>query len=191
MYVNIALVAKAYIDRHHVGHSWYTLIWLRHHDGCQPPSTRTRLWLCSPKESYYVVPMSCSNHLTNNFLERLGDRRPVSYFVIGSVIMRDEHYSDVMINAVASQITSIPSVYSTVYSGADQRKYQSSASLAFVRGIHRWPVNSPHKGPVTRNLMRLSWIWSKYWKLRLKLATHYLVWKDSTSRKLGVLLHSI
>ena len=43
-------------------------------------------------------------------------------------------------------------VYSTVYSGAYQRKHQSSASLAFVRGIHRWPVNYPHKGPVTRKL---------------------------------------
>ena len=40
-------------------------------------------------------------------------------------------------------------VYSTVYSCSDQRKHQSSASLAFVRGIHRWPVNSPHKRPVT------------------------------------------
>ena len=36
--------------------------------------------------------------------------------------------------------------------GGDQRKHQSSASLAFVRGIHRWPVNSPHKGPVTRKM---------------------------------------
>ena len=36
--------------------------------------------------------------------------------------------------------------------GADQRKHQSSASLAFVRGIHRWPVNSQHKGPVTRKM---------------------------------------
>ena len=36
--------------------------------------------------------------------------------------------------------------------GADQRKHQSSASLAFVRGIHRRPVNSPHKGPVTRKV---------------------------------------
>ena len=51
---------------------------------------------------------------------------------------------------IASQITSLTIVYSTVYSSADQRKYQSSASLAFVRGIHRGPVNSPHKGPVTR-----------------------------------------
>ena len=37
-------------------------------------------------------------------------------------------------------------------SDADQRKHQSSASLAFVRGIHRWPVNSPYKGPVTREM---------------------------------------
>ena len=62
------------------------------------------------------------------------------------------HYNDVIIGAVAFQITSLPIVYSTVYSGADQRKHQSSASLAFVRGIHRWPVNSPHKGPVTRKM---------------------------------------
>ena len=47
-------------------------------------------------------------------------------------------------DAIASQITSLRIVYSTVYSDADQRKDQSSASLAFVRGIHRWPVNS-HK----------------------------------------------
>ena len=50
------------------------------------------------------------------------------------------HYSDVIISAMASQIT------------AGQRKHQSSASLAFVRGIHRWPVNSPHKGQVTRKM---------------------------------------
>ena len=52
--------------------------------------------------------------------------------------------------AIASQITSLTIVYSAVYSCADQRKYQSSASLAFVQGIHRSPVNSPHKRPVTR-----------------------------------------
>ena len=54
--------------------------------------------------------------------------------------------------AMASQITSLTIVYSSFYSGANQRKHQSSASLAFVRGIHRWPVNSPHKGPVTRKM---------------------------------------
>ena len=62
------------------------------------------------------------------------------------------HYSDVIMGAMASQITSLTIVYSTVYSGADQRKHQCSASLAFVGGIHRWPVNSPHKWPVTRKM---------------------------------------
>ena len=47
------------------------------------------------------------------------------------------HYDDVVMGAMASQITSLAIVYSTVYSDADQTKYQSSASLAFVRGIHR------------------------------------------------------
>ena len=56
--------------------------------------------------------------------------------------------------AIASQITSLGLVCSTVYAGADQRKNQSSASLAFVRGIHRWPVNSPHKWPVTRKMFQ-------------------------------------
>ena len=62
------------------------------------------------------------------------------------------HYSSVMISAMASQITGVSSVYSTICSVADQRKHQSSASLAFVRGIHRWTVNSPHKGPRTRQM---------------------------------------
>ena len=60
------------------------------------------------------------------------------------------HYNGVIMSSMASQITI--SVYSTVYSRADQRKHQSSASLAFVRGIHRLPMNSPHKGPVTRKM---------------------------------------
>ena len=63
-----------------------------------------------------------------------------------------KHYSDVLMGSIASQITSLTTVYSSFYSGADQRKHQSSASLAFVRGIHRRPVNSPHNGPVTRKM---------------------------------------
>ena len=54
--------------------------------------------------------------------------------------------------AMASQITGVSIVYLTVCLGVDQRKHQSSASLAFVRGINRWPVNSSHKGPVTRKM---------------------------------------
>ena len=59
---------------------------------------------------------------------------------------------DVIMGAMASQFTSLMIVYSTVYSATDQRKRQSSAPLAFVRGIYRWPVNSPHKGPVMRKM---------------------------------------
>ena len=55
-------------------------------------------------------------------------------------------------NAMASPITSLTIVYSTIYPGADQRKHQSPASLAFVRGIHWWPVKSPHKGPVRQEM---------------------------------------
>ena len=62
------------------------------------------------------------------------------------------HYNDAIMGAIASQITSLTIVYSTVYSDADQRKHQSSASLAFVWGIHRGPVNSPPKWPVTRKM---------------------------------------
>ena len=63
-----------------------------------------------------------------------------------------QHYNDVIMGVIASQITSLTIVYSTVYSDADQRKHQSSASLAFVRGLHRGPENSPHKWPVTRKM---------------------------------------
>ena len=62
------------------------------------------------------------------------------------------HYSDVIMGTMESQITGVSIVYSTVCSGADQRKHQSFASLAFVRGIHRWRLNSPLKGPVTQKM---------------------------------------
>ena len=62
------------------------------------------------------------------------------------------HYDDVIMTMLASQITSFTVVYSIVYSGVNQRKHQSSASLAFVREIHRGPLNFPHKWPVTRKI---------------------------------------
>ena len=63
------------------------------------------------------------------------------------------HYGDVIMGTISSQITSPTTVYSTLYSGADQIKYRSSSSLAFVRGIHRGQVNYPHKWPVTRKML--------------------------------------
>ena len=53
---------------------------------------------------------------------------------------------------MTSQITGVLIICLNVCSVADQRKHQSPMSLAFVRGIHRWQVNSPHKGPVTRKM---------------------------------------
>ena len=83
------------------------------------------------------------------------------------------HYDDVIMSAIASQVTSLTIVYSAVYPGADQSKHQSSASLAFVWGIHRRSVNSPHKWPVTRKLLpfddvimcfeMLHAAWQLYW----------------------------
>ena len=65
------------------------------------------------------------------------------------------HSNGVIMGAMASQITSLIIDYSSVYSGIDQRKHQSSLSLAFVRGIHWWPLNSTHKRPVTRKMFRI------------------------------------
>ena len=62
------------------------------------------------------------------------------------------HYNDIIMGTIASQITSLTIVYLTVYSDADQRKHQICASLAFMRGIHRGPVNSPHKWPVIQKM---------------------------------------
>ena len=58
---------------------------------------------------------------------------------------------------MASQITAVSIAYSTVCSGTDQRKHQSSTSLALVQGIHRWLVNSLHKRPVTRKMFSFWW----------------------------------
>ena len=84
--------------------------------------------------------------------------------------------------AMASQITSFTIVYSTVYSGVDQRKYQSSASLAFVRGIHRWPVNSPHKGPVTRNVFPFDDV-IIYWLSAWYYSDHYWLFNWTYSNR--------
>ena len=76
-------------------------------------------------------------------------------------------------SAIASQITSLTIVYSTVYSDAAQRKHQSSASLAFVWGIHWGPVNSPHKWPVTRKMFPFDDIIIRTFKVLLLFLTHW------------------
>ena len=90
-------------------------------------------------------------------------------------ITKPRHCNGVIMSATASQITSLTIAYSTVCSGADKRKHQSSASLAFVRGIYRWPVNSPHKGPVMRKMLPFDdIIMGKRYRLMIIRATSYL-----------------
>ena len=108
---------------------------------------------------YLLFDFLCGN---TPYTKNIHTVRTVSCFVLlwswsvlsHSPSLLNEHYSDVIMSAIASQITSLTIVYSTVYSGADQRKHQWSPSLAFVRGIYRWPVNSPHIGPVTRAMFQ-------------------------------------
>ena len=69
------------------------------------------------------------------------------------------HYNNVIMSAMASQITDISIVCLTGCSGADQGKHQSSASLVFIRGTQRRPVDSPHKGSIMRK-MTSSWYFS-------------------------------
>ena len=68
------------------------------------------------------------------------------------------HHTNVIMGTVASQITSLTIVYSTVYSGAYQRKHQNSASLAFVRPqlAHKWPVTRK-MFPFDYVIMNIGW----------------------------------
>ena len=104
------------------------------------------------------------------------------------------HYNDVTMTVMASQITSLTIVYSTVYSGVHQRKHQSSASLAFVRGIHRGPVNSPHKGPVMRKTFPFDDVIMRKWLFASSICTvtgrdqHFMKWYAKTLRPVDVCL---
>ena len=98
---------------------------------------------------YIIRPNKMLNKLYNTIAGEV--RRYYTYVALLEWWAR-QHYNDVIMSKIASQITCLTIVYSTVYPGADHKKHQSSASLAFVRGIHRRPVKSPHKGPVTRKM---------------------------------------
>ena len=117
---------------------------------CWPMLTYHQWWLCISKiQTYPLMKRELG----------LGLRLQV-YIVSPTVIVTswdasqnlhiNSHYSDVIMSAVPSQITGVTIIYPTICSDADQRKHQSSTSLAFVWGIDWLPVNFPQKGPVTR-----------------------------------------
>ena len=74
-----------------------------------------------------------------------------------SHLLQLSHYSDVIMGTTASQITSFTFVLSTVYSGTDERKHQSSASLAFVRGNS--PVTDEFPAQMASNMENASIWW--------------------------------
>ena len=104
-----------------------------------------------------LIPAFISNHMLSEMWDDI--TYPFSNFngctikvwewiILSSHTMMDVHYIDVIMGVIASQITRLSIVYSKVNSEADQRKLESSTSLAFVKGIHQRLVNSPHKWPV-------------------------------------------
>ena len=94
-------------------------------------------------------------HIDVTALVSVASGLPAAHLAAALSQLRNFHYGDVIMGTIASQITGLTIVYSTAYSDVDQRKHQSSASLAFVRGIHRGTVNSPHKWPLTRKCFHL------------------------------------
>ena len=97
---------------------------------------------------------SRQKHLTDHVRDWKAGRQSVCFFVIDEFVFWRfrAHYCDVIMSTMASQITSLTIVCWIVYSDSDQRKHQNTASLAIMWGIHRWPVNFPHKGPATRKM---------------------------------------
>ena len=90
------------------------------------------------------------------------------------------HYNDVIMGAISSQITSLTIDYSIVYSDADERKHQSSASLAFVWGIRRGPVNSPHKWSVTRKMFPFDDVIMEMDCMSNYISIHFPSWRVNT-----------
>ena len=143
------ILAAFYISKYHEHHFWHNNCW----DHEFSPSVLTLIERLinvkrsgKPDISIPAAVTASSKYWINgrNALFRTDVRSAnICTAVFGS------RYSDVIMRAMASQITDVSIVDSTVCWGADQIKQQRFASLAFVRGIHRWPVNFPHKGPVT------------------------------------------
>ena len=93
-------------------------------------------------------------------LKRLGMYCLLCYCILSLRLMQcvigvELHYGDVIMGAMATQITSLTIVYFNLLFRHNSCKHQSSASLAFVRGISRWLANSPHKWPVKRKMFPL------------------------------------
>ena len=142
-----------------------TLQWRHNDNGCAIGSQITSLTIVY-STVYCFTGADQRKHQSSSSLAFVREihRWPVNSMHKWPITQKMSQFHDaimyVIVSAIAPQIASISIVCSTVSSGAPQRKHQSSESLAFLRGIHRWPVDSPHKGPVTGKffyLMTSSW----------------------------------
>ena len=102
----------------------------------------------SPTDPNFPTPCTIAHAASS--VEKFADINMSLSRQVTLTLVRERDYHEVPSNLqyMSHQISSLLFTQ-PFFSGADQRKHQSSASLAFVRGIHRWPVNSPHKRPVT------------------------------------------
>ena len=113
---------------------WFNKAWVMVLSICL--GDRRQPWL-TPQETITGSLYTCSH--SRQWRVRLGGSQNTR-----TSCKKNTYYCDVIMSMMASQITILSIVYSTVCSDADQRKHQGSASLAFVKGIHWWPVNFPH-----------------------------------------------
>ena len=154
-----------------------TRTWLKSHSGASLHQNTMYRYACRRillnvlgvdwfNETWTLHCWFLGSHLSvksGNSVRRLGKM----YMTHASIFHRNYILYYVIISATASQITSLKIVYSTVYSDADQRKQQSSASLAFVRGIS---VNSPPKIPVTRKMFPFDDVIMAYSSFQIRYA---------------------
>ena len=114
---------------------------------CKKCQSMTRLIRCIPHHFVYYVAIRISYVIYDYGNKSFDDIGKCAHILVRS-------QGSITVTSWWARCLKSPAsiVYPTVYSWADQRKYQSSASQSFVRGIHWWLVNSPHRGPVTREM---------------------------------------
>ena len=141
---------------YHVGHQFvddiFTFIFVSENCSFLFHSNFTKI--CSQWPNHYLASIGSDNGLApNKWWPSLVTYISVTRLQFNKASFLFVPSGDAIMSAMTSPILSVSIVYSAVCSGADQRKHQNFASLAFVRGIHHWPVNSPHnEGPVTRKM---------------------------------------
>ena len=134
-----------------MNYAWKIWCWSCHYHGFLQADLSRTTWYNNSIWSL-LLNTHCNTAIKQAMLKRLGSCLCYWQFCLVTMIMvhclsvkhmlmiSPMHYNDVIMSVMASEITSLMIVYSTFYSGTDQRKHKSSTSLAFVRGVHQWPT---------------------------------------------------